>query len=172
MRRTRILHALVLAGAAAASLAGCQVGATETPSFCDGIDGAMGGCAPDRPTFSGTTCAAVGIEFGKQVNDRLLPIFSGPDSVNQESRAVRATQVASVAISLANLHLRRIGIIATCGVDEFMTAAETQFSDEFKAQAGSYRDDGPPVSYEKYLAALRGLVSIIDAEESAPLPSP
>ena len=70
----------------------------------------------------------------------------------------------------ANLHLRRIGIIAQCGVDEFMAAAETQFSAELKVEAGTYLADGPPVAYAVSLDWVRSFATIIDMEEDAPVP--
>lgn len=148
-------------------LAGCS-SASPTPAFCDGIDASLGGCAPDRPAFTATTCTEVGLEYGTQLNGRLLQIYRGPELVTGESRAVRASHVMSLTTSLANLHLRRIGIVAACGVDEFLAGAEQDFSPELKAQAGKYLDDGREVDYATWLAALRGLVQIIDMEEDAP----
>jgi hypothetical protein len=141
------------------------------PSFCDGIDASLGGCAPDRPAYAGATCEAVGHEFGRQLNARLVRIYVGPDVVNGETKAVRVGSVTSVSLSLANLHLRRVGIIAECGADEFIDAAEFEFTAALKADAGKYLADGPAVSYEEWLADLRTFASIIDAEESAPVPS-
>lgn len=148
-------------------LAGCS-GQSPMPSYCDGIDASLGGCAPDRPTFTATTCTEVGREYGTQLNGRLLQIYRGPEFVTDESRAVRASHVMTLTTSLANLHLRQIGIVAACGVDEFVAGAEQDFSPELKAQAGKYLDDGREVDYATWLSALRGLVQIIDMEEGAP----
>ena len=93
-----------------------------------GIDASLGGCAPDRPAFTASTCTEVGLEYGTQLNGRLLQIYRGPEVMTEESRAVRASHVMTLTTSLANLHLRRIGIVAACGVDEFLAGAEKDFS--------------------------------------------
>jgi hypothetical protein len=148
-------------------LTGCGLAATPAPTTCDGIDSEVGGCDPDRPRYSGDTCAEVGREAGQFLNDRLLLIYRGPEAVGGESRAVRGGQMMSLIVSLANLHLRQRGIIAECGVDEFMAAAQGSLSDELKQIAGTYLYDGDPVPFEQWLTELRNLLSIIDMEEGA-----
>jgi hypothetical protein len=163
IRGYRLVVLLIAATVAAA----CQAEAAQS-SFCDGIDADVGGCASDRPTFSTTTCAGVGTEFGEQLDARLRPIFQGPADVGGESRAIRAGHTISLTLSLANLHLRRSGIIAQCDADEFIAAAEAQFSAELKRDAGSYLADGPAVSYEVWLDTLKSMATIIDMEEDVP----
>lgn len=170
MKVTGTVAKLLLGLVASLGAAACQGQPTIAPlsSFCDGIDASLGGCAPDRPAYAGTTCDAVGHEFGRQLDERLVAIFVGPDSLNGESKAVRANHVTTVALSLANLHLRQIGIIRECGADEFMAAAELEFSPDLKAQAGTYLHDGPAVTYDAWLANLHGIAVIIDIDEGAP----
>jgi hypothetical protein len=151
-------------------LVGCAPASTPRPSFCDGIDAQIGGCDSDRAQYSGTTCAEVGREFGAQLDERLLRIYAGPDVANGESKAVRAASATGVTLSLANLHLRRIGIIKECGVAEFMAAAEPLLSEQLHGQAGLYLSDGVTVTYAEWLANLRSMASIIDAVEDAPVP--
>ncbi|MDQ2966121.1 MAG: hypothetical protein M3R57_09770 [Chloroflexota bacterium] len=150
-------------------LAGCGVLATPAPTTCDGIGSEIGGCDPDRPRFTGNTCVAVGQEAGRFLNDRLLPIYRGPDAVGGETRAVRGGQMMSLIVSLANIHLRQRRIIADCGVDEFIGAARGEFSDELKQIGGTYLYDGDPVPFDQWLVELRNLLSIIDMEEGASL---
>ncbi len=166
MRTIRGYRLIVLLTAATLAAA-CQADAGQA-SFCDGIDAQVGGCATDRPTFSTTTCAGAGKEFGEQLDARLRPIFQGPAELGGESRAVRAGHTISLTLSLANLHLRRSGIIAQCDADEFMAAAEAQFSAELKRDAGSYLDDGPAVAYDVWLDTLKSMATIIDLEEDVP----
>jgi hypothetical protein len=73
----------------------------------------------------------------------------------------------TLTTSLANRHLRGIGIVATCDTDEFLAAAQTKFSPSLKANAGTYMWDGPTVDYATWLSALRDLVRISDMEEGA-----
>lgn len=162
-----IWHAGVLLAIVAFVLAGCglSVGGSPTSSSCDGIDAQLGGCDTNRPAFAGADCQAVGRETGRQLNDRLLAIYRGPEVVGNETRAVRANHVMTVTTSLANAYLRKIGIIKACGVDEFMAAAQAEFSGDFKAMAGTYLYDGPPATFEDWLAEFRSVVRIIDMEE-------
>lgn len=85
-------------------LAGCglSVGGSPTNSRCDGIDAELGGCDANRPTFVGADCQAVGRETGRQLNDRLLAIYRGPEVVGTEPRAIRANHVMTVTTSVAN----------------------------------------------------------------------
>ena len=169
LRSSRIViwRAVFLLVALTAILAGCALSRAGSPtsSSCDGIDAQLGGCDANRPTFAGADCQAVGRETGRQLNDRLLAIYRGPEAVGNESRAVRASHVMTVTTSLANAYLRQIGIIKKCGVDEFMAAAQTEFSSDFKTLAGTYLNDGPPVTFDEWLAEWRSVVRIIDMEE-------
>lgn len=155
------LVALVLA------VGGCTLpSGSAGDSSCDGIDAQLGGCDANLPVFVGTTCEAVGSETGRELNDRLLAVYHGPEEANDASRAVRAHQVMTVTTSLANAHLRSIGIIAECGLDEFVAAGESQFSPEFKELAGVYLNDGPPATFEDWLAEWRSVARMIDMEEN------
>ncbi len=148
-------------------VAGCglSVGGSPTSSSCDGIDAQLGGCDPNRPSFTGIDCDSVGRETGRQLNDRLLTIYRGPEVVGNETRAIRANHVMTVTTSLANAYLRKIGIIKACGVDEFIAAAESEFSSDFRNLAGTYLNDGPPMTFEDWLVEWRSVVAIIDMEE-------
>jgi hypothetical protein len=106
-------------------------------------------------------------EAGRFLNDRLLKIYRGPAAAGGESRAVRGGHTMSLIVSLANLHLRQRGIIAECGVGEFMAASQGELSDELRQIAGTYLYDGDPVPFGQWLTELRNLLSIIDMEEGA-----
>ena len=150
-----------------AALSGCVLSGVRSPtsSSCDGIDAKLGGCEANQPAFTGADCRAVGRETGSQLNDRLLAIYHGPDVVGNETRAVRANHVMTAATSLANAYLRQIGIIKECSVDEFVAAAQPEFSNDFQALAGTYLNDGAPATFGDWLAEWRSVVRIIDMEE-------
>jgi hypothetical protein len=153
-----------------AALAGCTLFNAPASTVCDGISSELGGCDADRPSFAGTTCEAVAQEFGDQLDSRLLAIHRGPDS-GGESKSVRATDYAIVAASLANLHLRRIGLIRECSAPDFVRVAETRFSEDFRSVAGALLHDGDvPASYAEWRDWLMALMTIIDSEEDVTLP--
>jgi hypothetical protein len=76
-------------------------------------------------------------------------------------------------VGLANLHLRRLGLISECDAPTFLGEAETQFSPDLRAHAGELLDDGEePAPYEAWRASsVLSLLSIIDSEEDAVPPS-
>ncbi len=45
---------------------------------CDGVSAEAGGCDPDQPRFTATTCEGVGREFGIELNRRALPDHQRP----------------------------------------------------------------------------------------------
>jgi hypothetical protein len=148
-------------------VAGCSPASESTGgASCGGIDAQLGGCDSDLPVFVGQTCEEVGSETGRQLNDRLLAIYHGPDDVDDETRAVRANHVMTVTTSLANAYLRSIGIVASCGLDAFVAAGETQFEADFKRLAGVYLNDGPPATFDDWLAEWRSVARVIDMEEN------
>jgi len=151
---------------AAAALAGCGLvpASTSEQSFCDGISDIVGGCDPDRPTFSGQTCDEIAREFGRQVDERVLAIANGPDDP-EESKAVRVTHVKTLSASLVNRYLREQGLVSECGADEFLVTAEEEFSEELRLVAGNYLHDGPPATYEQWRDELRAFLQIIDQDE-------
>lgn len=169
-QRTRthpLAHALA-SSLTALALAACGAGGTASPTSCDGISSDLGGCDPDRPSYSGQTCAEIGREYGAQVSERSLEIYGGPEDP-EESRSVRGWQLNVVALQLANKRLRDLGIVDECGADEFMAAAEHEFTSEFREQAGEYLYDGPPLPFDAWRAETLALVrGLIDQEGDAP----
>ena len=152
-----LVLAVLLVGACSAFVAG-----EPSESQCNGIDAAVGGCDPDLPSFSATTCDAVADEAGRQLDARLRAVYAGPEETDGETRAVRAGQVESLTIGLANQHLRRIGLTGKCPSQPFVTRMELAFSDTLRQQAGAYLYDGEPVSYETWRADLASIASILD----------
>lgn len=166
MRRLGTFTFLVAAFLALSACGMLGIGNAE-PSACDGISSTVGGCDADRPVFSGTTCDAVAEELGVQLNDQLLEIVNGPER-SDESKATRVRHRESLAVSLANNHLREMGLIRDCGVDGFLAVSEQQFSDEFRMVIGQYAWDGPRHgTYEEWLDQLREYLQVIDMDESA-----
>ena len=68
----------------------------------------------------------------------------------------------------ANQYLRAQGLVAECGVDEFVAAAESQLSEPFKERVGAYLYDGSPRPYGEWLENLRRTVRVIDMGENEP----
>lgn len=154
--------AMLALATTACAIAGPSVAPTE--SFCNGIGSDVGGCASDRPRFTGDSCESVAHEFGRQVNDRLLAISTGPESAD-ESKAVRAGHYVSVAASLANSRIRALGLVEDCEAGAFLDAAESEFSTAFRDHAGELLSDGPPVTYDEWRMSTLAVLSILDREE-------
>ena len=150
-------------------LTSCGLVAGEpTPSSCDGIAAELGGCDPDRPTFSGETCSAVGDELGRQLSERAIRIFDGPQSVDGNDRTAQLTHVMVRHILLANKHLRDTGQAVECDVPEFTEAAVAAFSPEFKERVGANAFHDQTVSFEEWLEDFKRFLIIIDEDEEAP----
>lgn len=135
---------------------------------CDGVTRRAGGCDPGQPVFTEIACAGVGREFGIQLDRRLTAILDEPQVKDGENRGVRAGRQTYLLTTRANQYLRRQGMVTDCDVDEFLTAATTQFGPRFKEGAGSILSDTGTVSYEEYLDALRDILKVIDQAEHLP----
>ena len=99
-----------------------------------------------------------------------MAIYNGP-ATKEESKAVRASSAAALTIGLANVHLRRVGLIKQCSAGPFLDEAEAYFSPDLKAHAGEILDDGPPSTYARWRTWVLAVLVIIDQEEDAPAPS-
>jgi hypothetical protein len=147
--------------AIAVLLAACSGGAS--PSDCvEGISPDIGGCDPNRPTFAAQTCAELGREVGRALDERLVGIIEGAAVVDEESQAVRATQLMALTADLANRHARASGIVADCSADELLAAAEPEFSSVLRERAGDYLYDGTSVTYQDWRAELLRFLSLVD----------
>ena len=165
--RTPNRGALLLA--IVAVLAACQVGstATPTPSVCDGVSSELGGCDLSvRHTFTGTTCEAVGSEWGTVLDRAIVEILKGPEEVDGNGRSVRLQQALVITTGDANQHLRRQGLIAECGVPEFLAAGTPHFSADLQSGIGAAHFDGNPMSsYGEWLGDIQSVVRMIDQDE-------
>jgi hypothetical protein len=145
----------------------------QMPEVCDGAPRELGGCTQDQPVFSGGSCAGVGREFGVQLDERAIAIINGPQNVNGESRSVRLDQQVLLVMTRANKHIRNQGMARECDADEFVTAAEHEFSVELRKQAGNYLYDTVERPYEEWRHYLYDIVALmIDTEEDAPFNPP
>lgn len=168
-----VISIVIFALAAGGVLVMAGALAPDPNKVCSGVPREMGGCDLGQPTFSGGTCSEVGRQFGGEIDTRGLAIIDGPGSLGGQSRASRMLTTTLLVIARANQYLREHGLVAECGVEEFLSAAESQFSDAFKSRVGDYLYDGTSSSYSEWLGELRRNVRVIDMEEDEPfLPAP
>ena len=160
----RVLAAILIL-AAATLVGGCGIGAAPTPHACDGVAAEMGGCDADQPTFTGTTCAEVGEEWGAIVDTRVLAVIDGPAAANGMARSVLLRNAMVLAFVRAADHMGKLGILATCGSAEFLGAAEPRFSPELRSSVGGAMYDGEPVvTYTEFLTDALNVVKTLDSQ--------
>lgn len=153
-----------------AVLAACDVGITPptpAPTVCDGVSSELGGCDPAvRHQYTGTTCEAVGAEWGRVLDRAIVGILKGPEEVGGNARSVRLQQALVITTGDANQHLRRHGLIAECDVPEFLAAGTPHFSADLQSGIGAAHFDGNPMSsFAEWLADVQSVVRIIDQQE-------
>ncbi len=163
------MRVLIATAIALTVLSGCTgVSGSPTPSICDGIPAEFGGCDPDRPVFGGTTCAAVGTEFGEQLSPRAVAIFDGPQTVDDADRTVRFARLVTLHVQLANKHLRDSGQIEECGAPEFRDAAVAALSEEFREGVGTNVYFGQTITFDDWVADLDRFLVVLDTDEHLP----
>ena len=140
--------------------AGCV--AQEPPT---GGEGVITIIEPDG-TYTGTTCAAIGHEFGKQLNDQVLAIIDADRATPGNASDPISTAVNRLAQG-ANIRIKAIDIQDACDVPEFMAAADEDLSAELRTTVGDFATT-PVVPWDVWLQYVRGQMSIIDPEESPP----
>lgn len=139
------------------------------PDFCDGLPREMGGCDGDRPNFSGQTCDEVALEWGRQLDERVVAVIDGSHTRRGQSQSVLLHNVETVTSQLANKHLRDSGLAPQCDVDRFFTLGEEQFSDELRSSVGPIMYQGNPVTdYEEWSGRARWWVDLILSEPDLP----
>jgi len=155
-------------------VAACS-GQTSTPSvdpaatFCDGISADFGGCSPDRPRFSGTSCSDLAAEWGRDVDRRIVELISGPAAIDGKAKSVRSVDVLVLTSLVVTKRLDALGLRASCPMAEFWPIALQQFSAEMKAGAGGILFDGSPiVSFDDWLGRAKEVVGMIDDGKSPP----
>lgn len=117
-------------------------------------------------TFTGTTCAAVGHEFGTQLNDQVLAIIEA----NRATPGNASDPISTAVIRLAqgaNDHLRSLDITDACDVPEFLAAADEDLTPELRSTVGDFATT-PVVSWEVWHQYVQGQLTIINAEVSPP----
>jgi hypothetical protein len=134
----------------------------RTDQICDGIPADAGGC-DNPPVYVGTTCEALGAEWGKHVNDRLLEIIDGPiavDGARQSSRILAFQILATVRLAR---HLDRIGLLGGCSAADILSGADKEFSAELRDSIGGVLYDGEPVAtWEEFEASAAKALGVLD----------
>ncbi len=132
------------------AVSGCQgvLGPTTTPgaSLCNGIPSDIGGCAPDRPSYTATTCEGLAEQWGAEVDRRVVAIINGPANADGKQRSVRLTEAIRLSSILAGMRMIELGIHESCDVANFLPIGKQQFSEELKAGIGGVLYDGDPVA--------------------------
>jgi hypothetical protein len=130
---------------------------------CDGIGADFGGCSPDRPAYAGTSCPDLAVEWGRDVDRRIVGLIDGPAGVDGKARSVRNTDVLVLTSLVVTYRLDALGLRTSCNMDEFWPIARQQFSPEVKAGAGRILwDASPVVPFEDWLARAKEIVAMID----------
>ena len=152
-RATRIASAVVFLGALAA---GCS-----QPPPADGL-GSITVLEPDG-TYTGSTCADVGSQFGQQLNDQVLVIIEA----NRATPGNASDPISTAVIRLAqgaNDRLRALDITDDCDVPEFLSAADQAMGDELRSTVGDFATT-PVVTWDVWHDYVRDQLTIIDPEE-------
>ena len=132
-----------------------------SPAVCDGVDSGLGGCDPDQPEFTGTTCESVAREFGAQLDDRIVPILEGNDVVNGEHKSVRMGHAVALMVTRVDQYLGLPAVALNCHAAQFLDDAEQQFSAELADNAGKYLFGSGPRPYSVWRAdVLKALDAI------------
>ena len=135
-------------------IAGCDPvgGASPTnPPVCDGIPADMGGCDSSRPVFAGTTCEAIADEWVAAIDERVLPIISGPPVEDDLSARVGSRTWSVLSSIVAGMRLDELGLLDSCDAPTFLEAGATGFSNELNDGIGATLFDGqPPASREDW----------------------
>ncbi len=166
MKRILIVASFLAVGAVVVGLLALR------PDSCDGLPRSIGACDSDRPEFTGTTCQEVALEWGTEMNERVLTVIGSPETVRGQSWSSRLYDVETLVSQLANLHMRETGLTPDCDAGDFLTRGAMMFSDEVREDVGDFMYDGNPVvEYEEWKSRLVGWVDLmLDLELEAPLP--
>lgn len=145
------------------------VALTLRSDYCDGLPRSIGACSSDRPAFNGRTCDAVAVEWGRQLDNRVIAILEGPTSVGDKSRSSLLLDAETLTTQLANKHMRDTGLTASCSVEAFLNVGESEFSATARREVGSLMFEASPVvDYETWRNRLEELVTVILAQPFAP----
>jgi hypothetical protein len=148
-----------------ALVAACTSAApTPDPNqICDGIAADIGGCGPERPVYSSTTCAGLAQEWATLVDERLVSIIAGDASVDGKARSVRSRDLLYLTGAVLAYRVDELGIRDTCQMEEFWPIAEATFSEAARSGAGSVLYDGnPTATWDDWVADAKRSVGVID----------
>lgn len=170
MGRTRRNRGLVVLAAVLISLlaAACSgtLTASPTPSLCAGVPAEMGGCSDERPVFTGSTCTEIGHEWGRAVDRRVLAVIAGPPTEDGKQRSARISDVLVLSSVVAGMRLDELELLPSCDVPEFLSAGQSQFSQQLQDTIGEVLFDGSPIATaEDWEVFLTRFVRIIDEGE-------
>ena len=121
-----------------------------TAAVCDGVDSGLGGCDPDQPEFTGTTCESVAHEFGAQLDDRIVPILDGDDVVDGEHKSVRMGHAIALMVTRVDQYLGLPAVALDCQAAQFLDVAEQEFSAELADNAGKHLFGSGPRPYSAW----------------------
>lgn len=139
------------------------------PDSCDGLPRDIGACSSNRPTYSGTSCAEVAEEWGKQLDTRVVAIINGPADAQGKGRSSRLLDVDILTTQLANKYLRDTGLTAQCQTEEFLATGEAQFSQQTKDGVGLIMFEGEPeVEYSEWRGRLEQFIDSILSDPDLP----
>lgn len=143
--------AVLMAAVLLAACSGMPISETPANSFCNDISAEVGGCDPDAPAFSGTTCDELAIEWGREVDRRLTEIIEGSAVVDGEQRSARAHKALVLPTLLVSARIRELGLTPACDADAFAATAEDSFGATLREGVGGVLYDGEPqVTYEQW----------------------
>ena len=139
-----------------------RIAVSSGPSHCNGISAEIGGC-DNPPTYTGTTCAAVALEWGQHVNDRIGTVIDGPESVGGKRKSARIQDVLILATVTLAGHLQATDALGSCSAEDVWAGAQSAFDARFKSGIPSALYDGSPVAtWEQFDAEARRALSVLD----------
>ena len=147
--------------AAAAVVLGALAAACSQPPPSDGLGSII--VIEPGGTYTGSTCADVGREFGQQLNDQVLAIIEA----NRATPGNASDPISTAVIRLAqgaNDRLRALDITDACDVPGFLSAADQAMSDELRSTVGDFATT-PVVTWDVWHDYVRDQLTIIDPEE-------
>lgn len=136
---------------------------------CDGVPAMFGGCDQDQPSFAATTCREAAVEFGSQLNDRVMAVVNGPAVVDGLARSAQALHIQLLVIERLNEYLRNQHMVAQCSADQILDGAEPLFSPELRAAApGLMSELETGHTYAEWRASVLKTLGVIDKDEDQP----
>lgn len=140
-------------------------GAAPSQTVCDGVSSEVGGCTATRHEYKGSTCDEVAKEWAAVLDESVLAVINGPDSVGDQGRSVLMRQAMIITTVDADQHLESLDLAGGCDAPSFLATAEPLLSPELRARVGGAMYDGEPVvGYQEWLDGVGKVVAIIEDE--------